>query len=48
VLGVLLACILDPKIIDNKREADWAGVVLPQAQCGFALAVTFLLEAFFE
>ena len=43
MLSVLLAHILDPEIIDGEREADWAGVVLPQARCGFALAVTFLL-----
>ncbi len=48
MLSVLLAHILDPEIIDDEREADWAGVVLPLAWCGFALAVTVLLEAFFE
>jgi len=48
MLGVLLAHILDPKIIDDESEADRAGIVLPQAWCGFALVVTILLEAFFE
>ncbi len=48
MLSILLAHILDPEIIDDEGEADRAGIVFPQAWCGFVLGVTVLLEAFFE
>ena len=30
VVGVLLANILDPKVVDNKGESDGLGGVLPE------------------
>ncbi len=48
MLRIFLSHIFYPKIIDDEREADWAGIVRPQAWCDFDLAVTVLFEALFE
>jgi hypothetical protein len=42
MLCVFLSHIFYPEVIDDKGEADWAGIVRPQAWCDFALSVTIL------
>ena len=45
---MLLANVLNPEVVDDEGETDWAGFVRPQAWCGFALVVAVLLKALFE
>ena len=48
VYCVLLADILDSKIIHHKGESDGAQIMHPQAWDEFALSVTMFVERFFE
>ncbi len=48
MLCILFSHIFDSKMVDDKGEADGAGVMLPQAWGDCALMVAVRLEAFFE
>ena len=45
---MFLTNILYSKVIHQKSEADWSGVVAPEAGCCFALAAAVLLQPFFK
>ena len=48
MLRVLLANILNPKVVDNKGEVDGAGVMFPETRGCLALAISMLSKAFFK
>ena len=58
ICNIFALCLIDvvrftlphiyPEVINDEGEADWAGIVRPQAWRGFALAVAILPEAFFK
>jgi len=48
MLCVLLTNIPYPNIVDDKGEADEAGVMFPETGGCLALTISTLFEAFFE
>ena len=48
MLGMLLAHILDPKVVDDKGEADGAGFVFEETWCVGNFIITMWGETLFQ
>jgi hypothetical protein len=46
VLGVFLANVFNPEVVDDKGECDWSPLVCPKARRGLALRVAMFLQPF--
>ncbi len=46
MLGMLLANVLNPKVVDDEGERDWSPFVRPKSWGGLALGVPVFLESF--
>ena len=46
MLGMLLANVLNPEVVDDEGERDWSSFVRPKSWGGLALGVPVFLESF--